>query len=395
MARGSIVMSRMRMVHPGFTTDDMISYLSVTARLLLVLIQVHCTDDAGAFEWKPRSIGLRCMPGDGIDVTPMLDEMETLDLVRRYTAWDGREYGAVRHFRRWNRPRRAMRQHPMPGDMIAYTESDDLGMPVVLQSPDGRRMEGRRKPGPKPGSRRGPLGQTSMLLPMAGGRDGAVITGSSSELGANSPELPAADNCTGIAAPLESLTDSGNSPAPNSSSSAINSNCPEIEGNSQIITARDPLKSLNNPVRTLDSVCESDSGSEESLLVGSVNAAGAGADPPPATPHRKEYKYPVSFEGFWLAYPVHQDRHQAEMEYARVIASGIATHADLMLGLFRWKHDPKRPKAAHWWLKDRNWLDGKQTLNPLTLCEGSPMGREVLIARAVVSDTFSQARRVG
>ena len=97
-------MSRIRSVHPGLFTDEAFASVSMPARLLLIGIWTECFDD-GIFEWKPLTLKMRIFPADSVDVAPLLDELVSVNAVMRFCA-DGKLYGAVRNFCRFQRPKK-------------------------------------------------------------------------------------------------------------------------------------------------------------------------------------------------------------------------------------------------------------------------------------------------
>ncbi|WP_406853508.1 hypothetical protein ABEG18_13125 [Alsobacter sp. KACC 23698] len=76
---------------------------SVHARLFLIGLWTEAFDD-GVFEWKPLTLKARLFPVDNIDLPGLLDEVEGLGFVRRFSA-NGKAYGAIRNFRRFQRPK--------------------------------------------------------------------------------------------------------------------------------------------------------------------------------------------------------------------------------------------------------------------------------------------------
>jgi hypothetical protein len=115
-------MARIRSIHPGLFTDEAIVVLSPMARFLFIGILTEC-DDGGIFEWKPISLKMRLLPADNVDMAALLSELADANVVRRYCA-EGREYGAVRNFCRFQRPKKPKLTHPMPAELRTYVASD-------------------------------------------------------------------------------------------------------------------------------------------------------------------------------------------------------------------------------------------------------------------------------
>ena len=148
-------MSRIRSIHPGIWTDEEFVTLSPMARLLFIGLWNEC-DDKGAFEWKPLTIKMRLLPADNIDVAELLSELADAGCIARYEV-DGKAYGAVRNFRKFQRPKTPNDIHPMPDDFRIFvglspanseTGGDDgsetMGKSARRWRRKGR-MEGRRR----------------------------------------------------------------------------------------------------------------------------------------------------------------------------------------------------------------------------------------------------------
>ena len=111
-------MSRIRSVHPGFFRDDRLVPCSAFARLLFIGLGVEA-DDKGIFEWKPVTLKMSIFPGDSIDVVPLLDELIEAGSVMKFEA-AGRAYGAIRNFRKFQKPKTPNDIHPMPDHVAEY-----------------------------------------------------------------------------------------------------------------------------------------------------------------------------------------------------------------------------------------------------------------------------------
>lgn len=111
-------MARIRSIHPGLYTDESFVTLSMAARVLIIGIWNHA-DDGGGFEWKPLTLKMRIFPADNIDVSALLSELEGNDIVKKYDV-DGKIYGAVRNFGKWQKPKKPSRFCPMPEHVREY-----------------------------------------------------------------------------------------------------------------------------------------------------------------------------------------------------------------------------------------------------------------------------------
>lgn len=121
-------MARIRSVHPGFFTDEHLVSVSMAARLLFLGLGVEA-DDKGVFEWKPLTLKMRIFPGDNIDVVALLAELEEVEAIRRYEI-DGRKYGAIRNFRKFQKPKTPNDIHPIPDDFRNF-----VGLPSSTSAP--------------------------------------------------------------------------------------------------------------------------------------------------------------------------------------------------------------------------------------------------------------------
>lgn len=111
-------MARIRSIHPGLYTDESFATLTMAARVLIIGIWNHA-DDGGGFEWKPLTLKMRIFPADNIDVSELLTELEANDIVKKYDV-DGKIYGAVRNFGKWQKPKKPSRFCPMPEHVRKY-----------------------------------------------------------------------------------------------------------------------------------------------------------------------------------------------------------------------------------------------------------------------------------
>ena len=123
-------MARIRSIHPGLWRDKTFVKVSMGARLLYIGI-LNSSDDFGAFKWEPIELKMDLLPMDNVQVEALLAELEAVDRIRRYEI-KGQEYGAVRNFRKFQRPKKPTAQHPVPhwfgtyvGLSAAGTEPDD------------------------------------------------------------------------------------------------------------------------------------------------------------------------------------------------------------------------------------------------------------------------------
>lgn len=111
-------MARIRSIHQGFFTDEAIIELQPLARLFLLGLLTEC-DDQGVFEWKPKRLKVRLFPADAIDADALLAELVAVNVTRRFEV-AGVAYGAIRNFRKWQRPQKPHAFFPLPDDLLAF-----------------------------------------------------------------------------------------------------------------------------------------------------------------------------------------------------------------------------------------------------------------------------------
>ncbi|MFT9221929.1 hypothetical protein [Gluconobacter oxydans] len=111
-------MARIRSVHPGLWTDETFVGLPAMARLFLIGLWNEA-DDNGVFQWKPLTLKMRILPGDNADASELLAIMEEAGVVMRYEV-EGSSFGAVRNFRRFQRPERPKPVHPITDEVEQF-----------------------------------------------------------------------------------------------------------------------------------------------------------------------------------------------------------------------------------------------------------------------------------
>lgn len=142
-------MARIRSTHPGQWTDEGFISCSPLARLLCLGIRNEA-DDQGIFEWKPVTLKLRLLPVDNVDIGALLSELEANNQIKRFEA-GGRQFGAIRNFRRFQRPKSPKAVWPMPDDFRNYVgltaahseiDDDEEGPIPPAAEPDTYNMSG-------------------------------------------------------------------------------------------------------------------------------------------------------------------------------------------------------------------------------------------------------------
>ena len=122
-------MARIRSVHPGLWTDEAFIELSAHARVLLIGIWTECFDD-GVFEWKPKRLKVRVLPADtDIDIDALLAELVEHECVQEFDA-DGRRYGLVRNFCKFQRPKKPSESGVLPNQFRTYVGLEPVELPT-------------------------------------------------------------------------------------------------------------------------------------------------------------------------------------------------------------------------------------------------------------------------
>lgn len=140
-------MARIRSIHPGIFTDE--TYMSLTFPARELIKGLWCeADDHGVFEWKPLTIKARIMPADAVDVPALMEELVGAKFVSKY-AIEGKLFGAIRNFCKYQRPKKPSFVHPLPnrlrdwvaikGEAVAVNGNESVtgGEPVGNQAGTG------------------------------------------------------------------------------------------------------------------------------------------------------------------------------------------------------------------------------------------------------------------
>jgi hypothetical protein len=127
--------SRIRSIHPGLATDDEYMALSHVAARILPSLWCEC-DDQGVFEWKPLTLKARLLPVHNDDMAAILTELELHKFVKMIEV-DGRNYGLVRNFRKFQRPKKPNATHVLPREFRNYVGLDDVSSEPNQASTNG------------------------------------------------------------------------------------------------------------------------------------------------------------------------------------------------------------------------------------------------------------------
>lgn len=86
--------------------------MSAMARLFALALRNEA-DDNGVFRWDPAKLKLRLLPADDVDVALLLEELVRHAQVMKFD-FDGRSFGTIRNFVRFQRPHKPSFWHPVP-----------------------------------------------------------------------------------------------------------------------------------------------------------------------------------------------------------------------------------------------------------------------------------------
>lgn len=158
-------MARIRSVHPSLFTDEAWVSCSPLARLLYIGLMTDA-DDQGLFEWKPLQIRMRLLPGDNAEVAELLAELVAANLISGLES-GGKKLGAIRYFRRFQRPKKPNSVFVLPAEWRTYVglsddgseldDDDELEVPKKgekspqMEDGGGRREDGDNPPDPPAG----------------------------------------------------------------------------------------------------------------------------------------------------------------------------------------------------------------------------------------------------
>jgi len=131
-------MARIRSTHPTQWTDEAFVTCSMAARLLAIAIR-NDADDNGIFEWKPLQLKMRLFPADNLNIEELLDELVETNQVMSAEI-DGRKYGAIRNFTKFQRPKKPNSVHPMNDQFRTYVGLKPRSSPPVPH-PNGTTSE--------------------------------------------------------------------------------------------------------------------------------------------------------------------------------------------------------------------------------------------------------------
>lgn len=126
-------MARIRSIHPGIFTDEQFVLLSFPARQAILGLLTEA-DDAGIFEWKPVSLKMRLFPADAVDMAELMAECAVGGWLLQYEV-DGKVYGAVRNFCKWQRPKKPSYKLPRNAESDKWVQFPTEAALTATSSP--------------------------------------------------------------------------------------------------------------------------------------------------------------------------------------------------------------------------------------------------------------------
>lgn len=162
-------MARIRSVHPSLFTDEAFVSLSDGAQIVFIGLWTEA-DDFGAFEWKPITLKMRLRPASTAPIEPLLEELIAHERVEKYEH-EGRHYGLIRNFTRYQRPKFPKSLHFIPERYRNFNGS--TGVITEIRSDDGQPFPRNAEIAPQMedggGNRRGGEKKESPPTPPSGG----------------------------------------------------------------------------------------------------------------------------------------------------------------------------------------------------------------------------------
>jgi hypothetical protein len=145
---------RIRSIHPGLFTDEAFVSVSDAAQIFYIGLLTEA-DDQGVFEWKPITLKMRLRPASLSPVDSLLTELQDAQRIVSYEI-AGRHYGAIRNFRKFQRPKYPNALHPITDEIRSYVglsptipEISEAQPPPIPpnaeKSPQMEEVGGRRK----------------------------------------------------------------------------------------------------------------------------------------------------------------------------------------------------------------------------------------------------------
>lgn len=115
-------MARIRSIHPGLFTDEDYVDLTYPARILLTAIWCEAWDD-GVFEWKPKTLKMKYLPADNVEIEQLLAELVGKRFLTSFEV-GGKLFGACRNFRKFQSPKKPNSSKVLPDNLRSFVSLD-------------------------------------------------------------------------------------------------------------------------------------------------------------------------------------------------------------------------------------------------------------------------------
>ena len=106
-------------------------------------------DDNGVFEWKVLTLKARCLPAVNSDINQLLAALVQFRFIQRFEH-GGAVYGAVRNFRRFQRPKKPKALYPLPNELRTFVGTEAVGSPLDEDEDHTREDCDQQQPEPVP-----------------------------------------------------------------------------------------------------------------------------------------------------------------------------------------------------------------------------------------------------
>lgn len=134
-------MARIRSIHPGLFTDESFIELSDAAKIFWIGLWCE-SDDQGIFEWKPKTLKIKLCGYSNNPVEPLFEELLALSCIAKFEH-QGKFFGAVRNFCKYQRPKKPNAVYPVPNRLRTFVGlSEEIqGISPVISEPDQEKDE--------------------------------------------------------------------------------------------------------------------------------------------------------------------------------------------------------------------------------------------------------------
>lgn len=109
-------------MHPSIFTHEAWVSCSAFARLFYIGLWTDA-DDQGIFEWRPLQLKMRLLPADPVAAPDLLAELVAAGLIASFSV-GSETFGAIKDFRKYQRPKRPNAIHPLPAEWRLYVAID-------------------------------------------------------------------------------------------------------------------------------------------------------------------------------------------------------------------------------------------------------------------------------